>query len=189
MQGTNSSLDMKEMPFEQLFQMAEEKFNQLEHEEAEYFYSLAYAKKPHDEMLVLCYSHVLKLNDKPEQAMQVLEKSIKEAPGGTYKRYFELAEIYSGEESIKIFEKGIAEAKRPLSNPFLNTAPEQEIKRDIAQAYASIAEICMTDLSHIPYEQVEAKCVEVLEAGKAMDPTCMDVRLQIVNCLIEKDQN
>lgn len=48
MQGTNSSLDMKEMPFEQLFQMAEEKFNQLEHEEAEYFYSLAYAKKPHD---------------------------------------------------------------------------------------------------------------------------------------------
>lgn len=46
----------------------------------------------------------------------------------------------------------------------------------------------MTDLQHIPYNQLEAKCVEVLEAGKLIDPTCMDVRLQIANCMIEKDQ-
>ena len=48
--------------------MAEEKFNQMEYEEAEYFYDLAYKKKPHDEMIVLCYSHVLKANDKQEMA-------------------------------------------------------------------------------------------------------------------------
>ena len=54
----------------------------------------------------------------------------------------------------------------------------------MAQAYASIAEICMTDLQHLPYNQVEAKCIEVLEAGKGIDPTCMDIHLQTCNCLI-----
>lgn len=46
----------------------------------------------------------------------------------------------------------------------------------------------MTDLQHIPYNQLEAKCIEVLQAGKKIDPSCMDVRLQIANCMIEKDQ-
>ena len=96
----------------------------MEYEEAEYFYDLAYKKKPHDQMIVLCYSHVLKANDKQEMAKQILQKSLATAPGGTYKRYFELAEIYDGEDSIKIFEKGIVEAKKPLSNPFLTTSQE-----------------------------------------------------------------
>lgn len=59
----------------------------------------------------------------------------------------------------------------------------------MAQAYASIAEVCITDFANVPFEQVEAKCAEVLEKGKAIDPECMDVRLQIANCCIEKDQN
>jgi hypothetical protein len=37
----------------------------------------------------------------------ILEKSLNELPTGTYKRYFELAEIYEGVKSIKTFEKGI----------------------------------------------------------------------------------
>lgn len=47
----------------------------------------------------------------------------------------------------------------------------------------------MTDLSNIPYEQVEAKCISVLEKGKEIDPSCMDIHLQAANCLIEKSQN
>ena len=46
----------------------------------------------------------------------------------------------------------------------------------------------MTDLQHIPYNQLESKCMEVLQAGRLMDPTCMDVHLQIANCMIEKDE-
>ena len=85
------SSDIKELPFEQLFEMAEQKFNQLQYEEAQYFYGLAYEKKPHDEMLVMCYAHVLKINEKRERAKQILEQSINSTPRGTYKRYFELA--------------------------------------------------------------------------------------------------
>jgi hypothetical protein len=34
------------LPFERLFEMAEEKYEQLEYEDAEYFYELAYKKNP-----------------------------------------------------------------------------------------------------------------------------------------------
>ena len=110
-------------------------------------------------MVVLCYAHILKQNQKSDKAKSVLERSLRDNPYGTYKRYFELAEIYNGEESINIFEKGIGQAEKGLTNPFLTNVKSSEIKRDIAQAYASIAEICMTDLAHLPYEKVEAKCV------------------------------
>lgn len=60
------SRDISEMPFEQLFQIGEDKYNQMDYEEAEYYYALAYAKKPADDMITMCYAHVLKQNDKPE---------------------------------------------------------------------------------------------------------------------------
>ncbi len=44
-------------------------------------------------MIVLCYANILKHNDKPNEAQQVLHNSLKSNPNGTYKRYFELAEI------------------------------------------------------------------------------------------------
>jgi predicted Zn-dependent protease len=86
----------EELPFETLFQMAEEKYESLDYEEAEYFYSLAYAKNPNDEVLVLCYANLLKLNQDEKKARQLLEKSIKDMPTGSYKRYMELADIYQG---------------------------------------------------------------------------------------------
>lgn len=95
--------DMSELPFEQLFELGEEKYNQMDYEEAEFYYSLAYHKKPHEDMIVLCYSNILKHNDKPEEALKILQTSLKANPNGTYKRYFELAEIESGEKSIITF--------------------------------------------------------------------------------------
>jgi hypothetical protein len=97
----------------------------------------------------------------------------------------ELAEIYQGVKSIKTYEKGIEEAKKCLSNPFKSTAPEAEIKRDIAQAYAGIAEVCLTDL--INEKQAEAKCKEAMELGLQMDSSCIDVKLQIANYLMWRD--
>lgn len=80
--------DISELPFEQLFEMAEQKFNQLDYEQAEYYYELAYKKRPHDDMIVMCYAHVLKLNDKPQYAVELLLSSLKNNPNGNYKRYF-----------------------------------------------------------------------------------------------------
>ena len=50
----------EDLPFQALFQMAEEKYESLLYEEAEHFYSLAYKKNPHDEILLLCYVNLLK---------------------------------------------------------------------------------------------------------------------------------
>jgi hypothetical protein len=133
----------------------------------------------------MCYANILKQNDKEKSAQKILEKSIKENPTGTYKRYFELGEIYHGVEAIKTFETGIAEAFKNLKNPFKTVTPEGEIKRDIAQAYATIAEICMTDLVDEP--QAEGKCTEALERGVKMDSKCMDVHLQVANYQLFKE--
>lgn len=62
--------------------MAEEKYESLDYEEAEYFYSLAYNKNPHDEILVLCYANILKETDKIDESRKILERSIKEVPAG-----------------------------------------------------------------------------------------------------------
>lgn len=37
-----------ELPFATLFKMGEEKYEELDYEEAEYYYGLAYEKNPHD---------------------------------------------------------------------------------------------------------------------------------------------
>jgi SMC interacting uncharacterized protein involved in chromosome segregation len=97
-------------------------------------------------MLVMCYANLLKATQQEKQAQQILEKNIKDVPTGTYKRFMELADIYHGVQSIQTFERGIEAARKCIANPFKSTAPETEIKRDIAQAYAGIAEVCLTDL-------------------------------------------
>lgn len=43
----------------------------------------------------------------------------------------------------------------------------------------------MTD---VLFQNIEQKCIDALQKGKNMDPTCMDVRLQMANFLFEKDQ-
>lgn len=85
---------------------------------------MAYNKNPHDEILVLCFANLLKVTQKVEESCKLLEKSIKDVPTGSYKRYMELAEIYEGIKSIQTYERGIEEAKKCLKNPFKSTAPE-----------------------------------------------------------------
>jgi hypothetical protein len=72
----------------------------------------------------------------------------------------ELAELYGGVKSIKTYEQGIEEALKCLKNPFRTTTPETEIKRDIAQGYAGIAEVCLSDLFN--ERDAEAKCKEAM---------------------------
>jgi len=56
--------------------MAEDKYESLDYEEAEYFYELAYKKNSQDEILVMCYASLLKKVQKSEQAKVILEKSL-----------------------------------------------------------------------------------------------------------------
>jgi hypothetical protein len=62
---------------------------------------------------------------------------------------------------------------------------ESELRRDIANAYAAIAEVCMTDL--LEEKQAEGKCIEALKKGAEIDSTCMDVLLQTANYMLFKD--
>lgn len=59
-----NTCELEQLPYEKLFEIAEEKFNELDYEEAEIYYEAAYKKKPSEDMIVLCYSHILKQNQK-----------------------------------------------------------------------------------------------------------------------------
>lgn len=171
--------------------MAEEKNEEMNDEEAEFFYSKAYAKSPENDMIVLCYAEFLKSSNNYQLSKQILIKSLQERPNGSYKRYFQLAELYEGEEAIKIFEEGIKKALETNPNAMSLFSSEKdkvsnkEIARDVANAYAAIAEVCMSDL--INYKEAEAKCVESLQQGEKHDPLCLDVQLQQANYLLFKD--
>ena len=63
----------------------------------------------------------------------------------------------------------------------------EEVKRDIAQATGSIAAIYINDMT-IDFKVLEGRCWAILKKGKEIDPTCMDVRLQIANFYYEVDK-
>jgi hypothetical protein len=52
--------------------MAEEKEEEFDYDEAEYFYELAYKKSPFNEAAVMCYANILKQNDKAKSAQKIL---------------------------------------------------------------------------------------------------------------------
>lgn len=87
---------------------------------------------------------------------------------------------------MTVYEQGIAEAIKCLHNPFKSTVPEAETRRDIAQAYAGVAEVCLSDL--LQEKEAEAKCKEAMEQGLQMDKTCIDVHVQLANYLMWKDR-
>jgi hypothetical protein len=104
-------------------------------------------------VVVLCYAEFLKQNGEEEMSRNVLEKSLLEHPTGNYKRFFQLAELYDGVKSIEVFERGIQAAKSlnlKQFNMFRDIKlSEKELRRDIASAYAAIAEVCLTDLLEV----------------------------------------
>lgn len=66
------SKSFSELSFQELFKLAEEKYESLNYEDAEYFYGLAYSKNPQDEMLVMCYANLLKITQQEQKAQQIL---------------------------------------------------------------------------------------------------------------------
>lgn len=103
--------NVDDLPADQLFRLAEEKNEEMDYEEAQFFYEKAYGKDPQNDVLVLCYSEFLKQNGEEQRSKEVLERSLKEHPNGNYKRFFQLAELYDGVKSIEVFESGIQAAK------------------------------------------------------------------------------
>ena len=188
MEKEHITTNIEDLPAEKLFELAEEKNEEMNDEEAEYYYSKAYQKCPENDAIVLCYAEFLKSNDNAQLSKEILLKSLKQRPQGTYKRYFQLAELHHGEEAIKIFEEGIKKATEvnPTSLSLFSSekVSQKEIGRDIANAYAAIAEVCMSDL--INYKEAEGKCIEALQLGEKYDPECLDVQLQQANYLLFK---
>nr|ACO11055.1 TPR repeat-containing protein YDR161W [Caligus rogercresseyi] len=91
--------------------------------------------------------------------MEFLNKAICVQPEEGYEKYFTLAQLTSGKESLDIYQKGIALLTR--------LQPNSENKRALSNAYISIAELYTTDLCD--EESAETECVRAIELSIEAD--------------------
>jgi len=92
-----------------------------------------------------------------DSAEQCLGRAIYLQPNEGHSKYLTLAQILSGTESRDLYRKGIELITHRLSNlpPTDQTLPD--LRRDLSNAYVSIAEIYMTDLCDNEEAEQEAK--------------------------------
>ncbi|XP_023222374.1 probable assembly chaperone of rpl4 [Centruroides sculpturatus] len=83
-----------------------------------------------------------------DQAHNLLLKIIELRPDGGYGSYFTLAQISEGEESLHYYKRGIQILERLLCDEGQSTEVKnhESLRKDLTEAYCSIAEIYMTDL-------------------------------------------
>ncbi|XP_067119358.1 uncharacterized protein [Centruroides vittatus] len=83
-----------------------------------------------------------------DQAHDLLLKIVKLRPDGGYGSYFMLAQISEGEESLHYYKRGIQILETLLCDEGQSTEVKNHeiLRKDLTEAYCSIAEIYMTDL-------------------------------------------
>lgn len=76
------------------------------------------------------------------------KKSVELEPNYNGHKYLNLAEFLKGKDSLRAYEKGIElmTAQRQVLISAGNTLEADILSRQIASAYASVAELYMTDL-------------------------------------------
>ena len=88
-------------------------------------------------------------------------KSVKLEPNANGHKYLNLAEFLKGKDSLRAYEKGI-ELMTAQRQAYLNAGNEMEasvLSRQIATAYASVAELYMTDLWYYLYNTIVTKAM------------------------------
>jgi hypothetical protein len=86
-------------------------------------------------------------------------KSVRLEPNANGHKYLNLAEFLKGKDSLRAYEKGI-ELMTAQRQAYLNAGNNVEsgvLGRQIATAYASVAELYMTDLWYYSYNTIVMK--------------------------------
>nr|ACO12637.1 TPR repeat-containing protein YDR161W [Lepeophtheirus salmonis] len=94
-----------------------------------------------------------------EKAGEFLNKAIAIQPEVGYEKYFTLAQLSSGKESLDIYSRGIDVLTR--------LKPDSENIRALSNAYVSIAELYTTDLCDDP--NAEKECVKAIKSSVDAD--------------------
>ena len=103
-----------------------------------------------------------------EKAQQCLGRAITVQPNQGHRKYFSLAQLFSGQESLELFKHGITVLESTLPEIDPNSEDGKEMKKELASAYCAIAELYMTDLCDNP--EAETECTQSIQKSVEVDP-------------------
>mmetsp|Transcript_56368 Transcript_56368/g.150748 ORF Transcript_56368/g.150748 Transcript_56368/m.150748 type:complete len:415 (-) Transcript_56368:38-1282(-) len=136
--------------------------------EAGKFFEMALAVEPQSVAVLDAYGAFLcEEGLDHSRAVEVLRRSVALRPDQGAEKFFYLGQLTSGEESLAEYERGITVLKAPGAHAASGN--------QIASAYASIAELFMTDLCDA--EDAEERCEAALACGLQADARCLQVTI------------
>ena len=102
-----------------------------------------------------------------EKAQQCLGRAITVQPNEGHRKYFSLAQLFSGQEALELFKQGIKiiEAILPKLDPESEEA--KETRKEFSSAFCAIAELYMTDLCDHPEAEIE--CTQSVQKAVEVD--------------------
>ena len=91
-----------------------------------------------------------------EQAKQCLGRAITVLPNQGHAKFFSLAQLFSGQESLDIYKQGILILQDVLSQMDQESNEAKEARKELSNSFCAVAELYMTDLCD--KEEAEAEC-------------------------------
>ena len=101
-----------------------------------------------------------------EKAKQCLGRAITVQPNQGHTKYFSLAQLFNGDESLQIYRQGIRLVEEILGQ--LEASEAIEARKECASAYCAVAELYMTDLCDDP--EAETECTNCVSKAVEVDP-------------------
>ena len=77
-------------------------------------------------------------------------------PNQGHAKFFSLAQLFSGQESLDIYKQGILILQDVLSQMDQESNEAKEARKELSNSFCSVAELYMTDLCD--KEEAEAEC-------------------------------
>lgn len=160
---------------EKLLKRAESCMNDFEYELAQKFLERALLHDPNNVTALESLAAVLLEMGNSEEANNVLLKAVQICPDTRHNIYFSLAQLNEGKQSTEYYNKGIEILEKLFANKeeLEKNEDVNSLKKELSNAYCSVAEIYMTDCCF--EEDAEEQCKINIDKGIATDvsnPEC-----------------
>jgi len=143
----------------------------------------ALALAPRDTRVLDTFGGLLCQEGSHERARELLLRSIKLAPKTGAEKFLNLAQMSSGEEARKYFARGartlqaeivalISSASEERRPAVMRSRQVTDLRRQLAQTEASVAELYMTDLCDL--DEAEKLCEESCSRALEADGKCIE---------------
>ena len=146
--GNTETVDVSQLSNIDIIRKGLEYSESLQLEKAVQVYDEGIRRFPNDTVILDAYTDLLLQLDQQPKAKQLIERSIQLNPNKEGLKYLNYAEMLRGQESLQMYKKGIDVLQVDVQS-YQIAKREDDITvavRHIGSAYASIADLYMTDL-------------------------------------------